>query len=98
MNAERVFTIIRQPRFTEKAALRGDESNQYVFEVAGDATKAEIKQAVQQLFKVDVTGVSTLNVKGKTKRTARGVSRGRSWKKAYVRVAEGQNIDYAVAE
>lgn len=98
MNAERVYTVLVEPRFTEKAAVRGEESNQYVFRVAVDATKAEIKEAVETLFKVDVTTVSTLNVKGKTRRTVRGVSKGKSWKKAYVRVAEGQDIDYAVAE
>ena len=66
--------------------------------MARDATKAEIKTAVEQLFKVTVEGVSTVNVKGKTKRTVRGMARKKDWKKAYVRVAQGQEIDFMVTE
>lgn len=98
MNQERLYTVLVEPHFSEKVALLGDRSNQYGFKVARDATKAEIKEAVETLFKVTVEGVSTMNVKGKVKRTMRGVSRGRSWKKAYVRVAEGQEIDFMVTD
>lgn len=98
MNQERLYTVLVEPHFSEKVALLGDASNQYGFKVARDATKAEIKEAVETLFKVTVEGVSTLNVKGKVKRTVRGVSRSRSWKKAYVRVAEGQEIDFMVTD
>jgi large subunit ribosomal protein L23 len=98
MNAERVYTILLAPHISEKVSLRGDESNQYAFRVAPDATKAEIKEAVESIFKVAVTGVTTLNVKGKVKRSIRGVSRRKNWKKAYVRVAAGQEIDYMVTD
>ncbi len=66
--------------------------------MATDATKAEIKEAVETLFKVTVEGVSTVNVKGKVRRTVRGTSRRKDWKKAYVRVAEGQEIDFMVTD
>ena len=77
ISQERIFTVLVAPHFTEKASIEGDKSNQYTFKVSPDSTKAEIKAAVEQLFEVKVTGVSTLNVKGKTKRTQRGVSRSR---------------------
>lgn len=98
MNQERMFTVLLEPHFSEKVSLLGDASNQYGFKVARDATKAEIKEAVEQLFQVTVEKVSTVNVKGKVKRTVRGVSRGKNWKKAYVRVAEGQEIDFMVTD
>lgn len=98
MNQERLYTVLLEPHFSEKVAIIGDRSNQYGFKVAKDATKDEIKQAVEQLFKVRVENVSTMNVKGKVKRTQRGISRSKSWKKAYVRVAEGQEIDFMVSD
>lgn len=98
MNQERMYTVLLEPHFSEKVSLLGDASNQYGFKVARDATKAEIKEAVEQLFKVTVENVSTVNVKGKVKRTMRGMSRSRNWKKAYVRVAEGQEIDFMVTD
>ncbi len=94
MNKERMYTILVAPHFSEKSSNVGDNSNQYVFEVARNATKIEIREAVETLFEVEVTHVSTLNKKGKNKRTARGVSRTKSWKKAYVRLAAGQDIDF----
>jgi large subunit ribosomal protein L23 len=98
MNQERLYTVLVEPHFSEKVSMLGDRSNQYGFKVAPDATKAEIKEAVEKLFKVTVEGVSTVNVKGKVKKTARGTSRSRNWKKAYVRVAEGQEIDFMVTD
>jgi large subunit ribosomal protein L23 len=98
VNQERLYTILLEPHFSEKVAIMGDRSNQYGFKVAKDATKDEIKQAVEHLFKVTVENVSTMNVKGKVKRTVRGPSRSKSWKKAYVRVAEGQEIDFMVSD
>jgi large subunit ribosomal protein L23 len=95
MNPERLYTVLVEPHITEKATNLGESSNHYAFKVAKDATKAEIKEAVETLFAVNVEGVTTLNVKGKVKRNFRGVtSRMKSWKKAYVRIAEGQMIDY----
>jgi len=98
MSTERTFTVLLEPHFSEKVAIQGEQSNQYGFKVARDATKAEIKQAVESLFGVTVEGVTTLNVKGKKKRTFRGVSRKKDWKKAYVRVAPGQELDYMVTD
>jgi len=98
ISQERIFTVLQEPHFTEKASIEGDKSNQYTFKVATDSTKAEIKAAVEQLFDVSVAGVSTLNVKGKIKRTQRGLSRKKNWKKAYVRLAAGQDIDFTLVE
>jgi large subunit ribosomal protein L23 len=92
-----MYTILLEPHFSEKVAVLGDLSNQYAFKVARDATKPEIKAAVEGLFDVRVESVTTTNVKGKTKRTARGVTRKKNWKKAYVRVADGQDIDFGLA-
>lgn len=98
MNAERLYTVLLEPHFSEKVSILGEKSNQYGFKVAPDATKAEIKEAVETLFKVTVEGVSTMNVRGKVRRTIRGISRRKNWKKAYVRVAEGQEIDFMVTD
>ena len=95
MNPERMFTVLRQPHFTEKATWVADKHNQYVFSVSTDATKPEIREAVEQLFSVKVASVTTLNVKGKVKKTQRGESRKRDWKKAYVRLEAGQQIDFS---
>ena len=80
------------------AAIVADANNQYVFKVAVDATKAEIKKSVEQLFKVNVTDVNTLKVKGKVKRNRYGFSTKPTWKKAYVTLESGQDIDFAAAE
>lgn len=72
MNQARLYSIIVGPHASEKTALMAENRNQVAFRVASDATKQEIREAVQTLFKVDVEGVQVLNVKGKTKRTARG--------------------------
>ena len=95
MNQERVFQILMGPHVSEKAAVVADTNNQYVFKVALDATKAEIKQSVEQLFKVAVDDVKTLHVKGKSKRNRFGMTTKPTWKKAYVRLAQGQEIDFA---
>ena len=98
MNQERVYTVLLEPHFSEKMSIKGDEANQYGFKVARDATKAEIKEAVETLFGVSVDKVTTLNVKGKVKRGFRGMSRKKDWKKAYVRVAGGQELDFMVTD
>ena len=95
---ERRYQIILGPHISEKASLLGDDENKYVFKVSTDATKKEVKEAVEELFQVNVKEVSILNVKGKTKRTARGYSRKKDWKKAYVSVQQGQEIDFMVVE
>ena len=95
MNQERIFQVLESPHVSEKAAVVADLNNQYVFKVAIDATKAEIKKAVEQLFKVSVSKVRTLKVKGKVKRNKNGFSTKSTWKKAYVRLEQGQDIDFA---
>jgi large subunit ribosomal protein L23 len=98
MNQERIFQVLEGPHISEKAAVVADTNNQYVFKVALNATKAEIRKSVEQLFKVKVENVSTLRVKGKVKRNRYGFSTKPTWKKAYVRLAQGQDIDFAVVE
>ena len=95
MNQERVFQILLGPHMSEKAAMAAENGNQYVFRVALDATKNEIKNSVEQLFKVRVDDVRTLRVKGKSKRNRFGVHTSSTWKKAYVRLEQGQEIDLA---
>ena len=96
MNPDRLYTIILGPHVSEKTTLLGEDNNQYTFKVARDATKPEIRKAVESLFDVKVEELQVLNVKGKSKRTARGKLRKRSdWKKAYVRLQAGQEIDVA---
>lgn len=94
MNQERVFKVLQGPHISEKATLLADSKGQFVFKVATDATKLEIKKAVESLFGVKVASVSTLNVKGKTKRTMRGVGKRNDWKKAYVALQPGQDLDF----
>ena len=98
MITERMYTILLEPHVSEKVVRIGDAANQYAFKVARDASKPEIKAAIENIFKVQVEDVTTLNVKGKVKRNMRGVSRKKDWKKAYVRLADGQEIDFAKAE
>ncbi len=92
VHQERLLTVIRGPHLSEKSHLAA-ENNQVVLKVRTDATKKEIRQAVELLFEVKVDGVTVVNVKGKVKRF--GQTRGRrvNWKKAYVRLAEGSNIE-----
>ncbi len=89
---ERLMTVIRGPHLSEKSHLAA-ESNQVVLKVRTDATKKEIRQAVELLFEVEVDGVSVVNVNGKEKRFGQTRGRRNNWKKAYVRLAEGSNIE-----
>ncbi|MAZ86566.1 MAG: 50S ribosomal protein L23 [Cellvibrionaceae bacterium] len=98
MSQERLYKVLLGPVVSEKAAMAGDASNQVVFKVLRDAAKQEVKAAVEKLFDVKVEDVRTLLVKGKTKRTRHGMGKRSDWKKAYVRLAEGQEIDFSVAE
>ena len=95
MNPERIYQILLTPHISEKSALLGDSAGQAVFQVAKDANKAEIKAAVEQMFDVKVSAVRTVNMKGKNKRM--GLRRGRrsDWKKAYVSLEQGHEIDLA---
>lgn len=93
MITERTYDIILGPVITEKATLLS-EYNQVAFRVAMTATKPQIRKAIEELFKVKVTGVNTLRVKGKTKRFRGRMGRRSDYKKAIVTLAEGQSIDY----
>ena len=98
MNEERIFKVILGPHVTEKSATTGGDTNQVVLKVARDANKLEIKKAVEKLFEVIVEDVRVLTVKGKTRRTKNGVGKRSDWKKAYVRLATGSDIDFAVVD
>ena len=95
MNQERVFKVLLGPHISEKATLLADKKSQFVFKVAIDATKLEIKKAVESLFSVKVAAVNTVNVLGKSKRTARGVGKRNDWKKAVISLQPGQDLDFA---
>src|SRR5690606_24405814 len=93
MNDAKLYSVIRAPRVSEKTARLQEVSNQYVFEVATDATKADIKVAVEKLFDVKVEAVNVVNVKGKGKAFRNRIGRRGDWRKAYVKLADGQSID-----
>ncbi len=92
MSQERLMKVLLAPHVSEKSTLTADSVRQHVFKVLPDATKREVKHAVEMLFSVQVTQVRVLNVKGKLKR--HGARRGRrsDWKKAYVKLAPGNDI------
>ncbi|UDG81098.1 50S ribosomal protein L23 [Candidatus Hartigia pinicola] len=95
---ERLLKVLRAPRVSEKASTVTEKNNTIVFKVAKNATKAEVKAAVQRLFSVEVNNVNTLLVKGKNKRHGQRVGRRSDWKKAYVTLKEGQNLDLVGGE
>ena len=96
-SATNAYEVIRAPRVSEKTARLQEVSNQYVFEIAKTATKADVKAAVEQLFSVNVKAVNVVNVKGKTKSFKFRQGRRGDWRKAYVTLAEGQSIDVMTA-
>lgn len=96
--AARLMNVVLAPVVSEKSTRVADKARQYVFRVADGATKPEIKAAVELLFKTRVEAVTVSNVKGKEKRFGRFVGRRRNWKKAYVRLAAGQEINFAATE
>jgi large subunit ribosomal protein L23 len=89
-----VYTVIKAPLITEKATLVSTTGNQVIFRVRPDADKLTIKRAVETLFKVKVEKVHTVIYLGKTRRVGKSVGRRPSWKKAYVKLAEGNRIDF----
>jgi|SRR5215470_14234558 len=102
-NPERLLTVLLAPVVSEKTTFIGEKANQYVFRVAPDATKPEIKAAVELLFstkdkKIQVTGVRVANVRGKHKRFGRMPGRRSNWKKAYVSLGAGQDIAFQPTE
>lgn len=98
MNQERLMQVILAPVVSEKSTLVADKNEQVVFKVATDATKPEVKAAVELLFNVKVDSVQILNVKGKVKRFGRFTGRRSDWKKAYVSLTPGQEIDFSAAQ
>ena len=98
MTEERLLKILLAPHVSEKATRVAERHNQIVFKVARDAAKPEIKDAVELLFKVKVKGVTVVNVKGKRKRFGAIQGRRSDWKKAYVSLETGHEIDFMVAE
>ncbi|HUP96124.1 MAG TPA: 50S ribosomal protein L23 [Burkholderiales bacterium] len=95
---ERLMQILLAPVISEKSTFVADKANQYVFRVAPDATKPQIKAAVELMFKTQVKSVSVVNVRGKEKRFGRFMGRRNNWKKAYVALQPGQEINFAEGE
>ncbi|WP_456238577.1 50S ribosomal protein L23 [Parachitinimonas caeni] len=98
MNQERLLQVLLAPIVSEKSTLVADRNEQVVFRVASDATKIEVKAAVELLFKVKVDAVQISNVKAKQKRFGRTQGWRKGWKKAYVCLMPGQQIDFSAAE
>jgi large subunit ribosomal protein L23 len=98
MNKERLSRVLIAPLVSEKSTRVADQNRQMVFRVLRDASKPEIRKAVEIMFDVTVTAVQVLNVRGKVKRFGRTVGRRSDWKKAYVTLAEGSDIDFVGAE
>ncbi|MCC5792056.1 MAG: 50S ribosomal protein L23 [Legionellaceae bacterium] len=98
MNPERVLMILKQPHISEKATAVADKLKQFTFKVLPNATKSEIKAAVEQLFNVKVKDVTTVNMKGKTKRFRQREGKRSDWKKAYVTLFPEYDIDFTVSE
>ena len=94
MNDEKLFQVILAPHVSEKSTRVADKHRQIVLEVRPDASKPIIKRAVEKMFNVKVESITVTNVKGKTKRTARTAGRRQGWKKDYVRLKPGQDIDF----
>jgi large subunit ribosomal protein L23 len=98
MSNNRLMQVLLAPRVTEKTTRIGEQSNQYVFRVVTDAEKSEVRDAVELLFGVNVESVRIVNVKGKNKAFRNRQGKRSDWKKAYVRVQEGQAIDFLGGE
>jgi large subunit ribosomal protein L23 len=95
---ERLMNVLLAPQISEKATYVADRNEQVIFRVATNATKPEIKAAVELMFKVNVESVQVAVVKGKKKRFGRFVGQRKNWKKAYVCLAPGQEINFAAGE
>jgi large subunit ribosomal protein L23 len=97
-NVDRLMKVVLAPVVSEKSTMLADRSRQYVFRVADDASKPEIKAAIELLFKAKVDSVTVSNVKGKAKRFGRFGGRRRNWKKAFVCLEPGPEINFAATE
>ena len=98
MNDQRLHQVLLAPHISEKTAMAAEMQGRHAFKVAPDATKLEVRRAVEKLFKVDVKSVQIINVKGKTKRFGASVGKRSDWRKAVVRLAEGQDLDFMSIE
>ena len=98
MTRERLLQVLVEPKISEKAARVADENRQYVFRVLPDARKPEIKAAVEELFKVEVEDVSVLNVPAKTRYFRGNAGLRQGWKKAYVKLKAGFELDFMVGD
>ncbi|NMG47520.1 50S ribosomal protein L23 [Azoarcus communis] len=98
ISQERLLQVLLAPQISEKATYVAEKNEQVVFRVASDATKPEVKAAVELLFKVQVESVQVLNVKGKVKRVGRTIGRRKDWKKAFVCLKPGQEINFVAGE
>ena len=95
MKQERLYNIILGAHISEKASLIADKANQFAFKVSKDATGPEIKEAIEKIYEVPVKKVAVMNVQGNVKRNARGFSKRAGWKKAYVSLEAGHDIDFS---
>jgi len=95
MNLEQKFIVFREPHTSEKSTILADKLKQYAFKVSTDATKLDIKNAVEAIFNVKVEKVTTINVKGKSKRFRGRPGKRSDWKKAYVALQAGFDLDVA---
>jgi large subunit ribosomal protein L23 len=98
MNQERLLKVLLAPHISEKSSIAADHYGRHVFDVLPDATKTEVRRAVEMLFKVKVEAVQIMNMKGKRKRFGAFLGRRSNWKKAYVKLAPGDDIDFIGSE
>jgi len=98
MNQERMYSVLLAPVVSEKTSMQAELAGQHTFKVEPTATKLEVKNAIEKLFKVDVVSVRVSNMKGKVKVRGQTIGRRPTVRKAIVRLAEGQDIDYMALE
>ena len=98
MNDQRLYQVILAPHISEKTAIAAEMEERHTFRVANDASKLEVRKAIEKLFDVSVKSVQIVNVRGKTKRFGQAEGKRSDWRKAIVRLAEGQDIDFTGVE
>ena len=98
MNDQRLYQVLIRPHVSEKTAMSAEMQGRHAFRVAGNATKLEVRRAVEKIFGVDVKSVQISNVRGKTKRFGQVEGKRSGWRKATVRLAEGQDLDFMSME
>ena len=98
MNDQRLYQVILAPHISEKTAIAAEMEERHTFRVANDASKLEVRKAIEKLFDVTVKSVQIVNVRGKTKRFGQAEGKRSDWRKAIVRLAEGQDIDFTGVE